>query len=62
MHRLRGKEMQKEKSEYDYMREADEKEEDAFYPEEWADERNQTAKEKYFEYYDDVKTNIKEDW
>ena len=54
--------MQKEKSEYDYMREADEKEEDAFYPEEWADERNQTAKEKYFEYYDDVKTNIKEDW
>lgn len=54
--------MQKEKSEYDYMKEADEKEEDAFYPEEWTDERDKTTKEKYFEYYDDVKTNIKEDW
>ncbi len=54
--------MQNEKSEYDYMREADEKEEDAFYPEEWADERDKTSKERYFEYYDDVKTNIKEDW
>ena len=54
--------MQKEKSEYDYMKEADEKEEDAFYPEEWTDERNKTTKEKYFEYYDDVKTDIKEDW
>ena len=59
---VREKTMQNEKSEYDYMREADEKEEDAFYPEEWADERDKTLKEKYFEYYDDVKTNIKEDW
>ncbi len=62
MLRLREKEMQKEKSEYDYMKEADEKEEDAFYPEEWTEERNKTAREKYFEYYDDVKTDIKEDW
>ena len=54
--------MQKEKSEYDYMRESDEKEEDAFYPEEWIDKRSKTDKDKYFEYYDDVKTNIKEDW
>ena len=54
--------MQNEKSEYDYMREADNKEEDAFYPEEWLNEREQTSKEKYFEYYDDIKTDIKEDW
>ena len=51
-----------EKSEYDYMREADLKEEDAFYPEEWSDERKSTDREKYFEFYDDIKTNIKEDW
>ena len=54
--------MRKEKSEYDYMRESDFKEEDAFFPEEWSDEREKTDKDKYFEYYDDVKTNIKEDW
>lgn len=42
------------------MRESDEKEEDAFYPEEWETEK--TEKEKYFEYYDDIKTDIKEDW
>lgn len=62
MLRLWEKKMQKEKSEYDYMKEADEKEEDAFYPEEWTDERDKPTKEKYFEYYDDVKTDIKEDW
>ena len=54
--------MQKEKSQYDYMREADVKEEDAFCPEEWEEERKQSDKDKYFEYYDDIKTNIKEDW
>lgn len=54
--------MQKEKTEYDYMREADIKEEDAFYPEEWVEEREKPDKDKYFEYYDDIKTNIKEDW
>lgn len=54
--------MQKEKSEYDYMREADEKEEDAFYPEEWLDKTGKSEKDKYFEYYDDIKTDIKEDW
>ena len=54
--------MQKEKSEYDYMRESDLKEEDAFYPEEWHEDRIKSDKDKYFEYYDDVKTNIKEDW
>ena len=44
------------------MREADVKEEDAFCPEEWEEERKQSDKDKYFEYYDDIKTNIKEDW
>lgn len=54
--------MQKEKSEYDYMRESDEKEEDAFYPEEWINSSDKSDKDKYFEYYDDIKTDIKEDW
>lgn len=44
------------------MREADEKEEDAFSPEEWAEERDRSDKDKYFEYYDDIKTDIREDW
>ena len=60
--RVRENKMQDKKSEYDYMRESDEKEEDAFYPEEWNSERTKSAKEEYFEYYDDVKTDIKEDW
>ena len=34
------------------MREADNKEEDACYPEEWEDERYKSSKEKYFEYYE----------
>lgn len=54
--------MQSQKSEYDYMREADEKEEDAFFPEEWQNDKEKTSKEKYFEYYDDIKTDIREDW
>ncbi len=47
---------------YDLMREADNKEEDAAFPEEWMDERNKTSKEKYFEYYDDIKLTPKDDW
>ena len=50
------------KSQYDYMREADDKEEDACYPEEWSDDRRKTDKERYFEYYDDIKTTPKDDW
>lgn len=50
------------KSQYDYMRMADLMEEDAMYPEEWMDERSQTDKEKYFEFYDDIKTTPKDDW
>ena len=52
--------MSSQKSEYDYMKEADEKEEDAYLPEEWAEEK--TLQEEYFEFYDDIKTDIKEDW
>ena len=47
---------------YDLMREADYLEEDAAYPEEWLDERNKTSKEKYLEYYDDIKLTPKDDW
>ncbi|MCQ2387373.1 MAG: hypothetical protein MJ066_02875 [Clostridia bacterium] len=50
------------RSQYDYMRESDEKEEDAMFPEEINERATKTTKEKYFEYYDDIKTNIKEDW
>lgn len=49
-----------QKTQYDYMRESEKKEEDAYYPEEW--EVKPSDKEKYFEYYDDIKTSIKEDW
>lgn len=50
------------KTQYDYMKEADFKEEDALYPEEINGEIKLNDKEKYFEYYDDIKTSIKEDW
>ena len=41
------------------MRKADEIEEDADI---FDVEENLTDKEKYFDYYDDIKTNIKQDW
>ena len=47
---------------YDYMRLADGMEEDAMYPEEWQDDKLKSDKEKYFEYYDDIKTTPKDDW
>lgn len=50
------------KTQYDYMRESEFKEEDAAYPEEWREERGKTDKEKYFEFYDDIKTTPKDDW
>ena len=53
---------EKPKTQYDYMREADDKEEDALYPEEWEDKRVKSSKEKYFEYYDDIKLTPKDDW
>ena len=46
-------------NDYDLMRKSDEAEEDADLVDE---EVNQNEKEKYFDYYDDVKTNIKQDW
>ena len=32
------------------------------YPEEWEDARTLTDKEKYFDYYDDIKLTPKDDW
>lgn len=57
----KGEKMEK-KTLYDLMRETEVKEEDALYPEEIISSRKPTDREKYFEYYDDVKTSIKEDW
>ncbi len=54
--------MKETKTMYDYMREADTCEEDALYPEEMNEERQSTSKEKYFEYYDDIKLTPKDDW
>lgn len=44
------------------MREADSKEEDALYPEEWQDDVKRTDKEKYFDFYNDIKLTPKDDW
>ena len=52
----------KMKSMYDLMREAENREEDACYPEEWIDEQKLTDKEKYFDFYDDIKLTPKDDW
>ncbi len=52
----------KYKTQYDYMRESEFKEEDAMFPEEWADDRTKSSKERYFEFYDDIKTTPKDDW
>ncbi len=53
---------EKIKTLYDYMRECESREEDAMYPEEWLDERKLTDKEKYFDFYDDIKLTPKDDW
>ena len=49
-------------TQYDYMRLSETLEEDAMYPEEWNDQRISSDKEKYFEFYDDIKTTPKDDW
>ena len=54
--------MEDRKTTYDYMREADSVDEDASFPEEWVEDRKQSDKEKYFEFYDDIKTTPKDDW
>lgn len=53
---------QNKKTMYDYMRECENKEEDALLPEEWLDEQELTDKEKYFDFYDDIKLTPKDDW
>ena len=52
----------KQKTMYDLMRESEFKEEDASFPEEWMDEQKLTEKEKYFDFYDDIKLTPKDDW
>jgi len=47
---------------YDLMRECENMEEDAYFPDDWMEERNKSFKEQYFEYYDDIKTTPKDDW
>ena len=54
--------MPAEKTLYDLMREADLIEEDAYYPDEWKDNLHSSDKEKYFDFYDDIKTTPKDDW
>lgn len=51
---------EKIKTKYDYMKEADNIEEDADFPIDTP--KKQTKKEEYFDYYDDIKISIKEDW
>ena len=53
---------QNQKTMYDYMRESEVREEDAYYPEEWLEEQVLTDKEKYLEFYDDIKLTTKDDW
>ena len=53
---------EKIKTMYDYMRESETIEEDAMYPDGWLDERKLTSKEKYLEFYDDIKLTPKDDW
>ena len=50
------------KTMYDYMRESENIEEDALYPESMNEEIVLTDKEKYFDYYDDIKLTPKDDW
>ncbi len=54
--------MKSDKTLYDLMKDADKYEEDAFCPEDLISGRKSSFKEDYFDYYDDVKTSIKEDW
>ena len=52
----------KYKTMYDYMRESETAQEDAYFPEEWMEERKPTTKEEYFDFYDDIKLTPKDDW
>ena len=54
--------MSKGRTLYDLMRDADNYEEDASFPEDWIDDMQKSDKEKYFEYYDDIKLTPKDDW
>ena len=47
---------------YDYMRMSDDMDEDAMFPEDWKKDNLLTDKEKYFDFYDDIKLTPKDDW
>lgn len=54
--------MEEIKTQYDYMRESEDSEEDAMFPEEIFEKRKRSKKEEYFDFYDDIKTTPKDDW
>lgn len=56
----RERKMPETKTKYDLMKEADKYEEDAYFPEDFP--RGKSKRDEYFEFYDDIKTSIKEDW
>ena len=56
------KNTEKVKTVYDYMRESENTEEDALYPEEMNENVQLSDKEKYFDFYDDIKLTPKDDW
>jgi hypothetical protein len=49
-------------SDYDRMRQSDYLDEEGYRPEDYIERPVQTEKEKYFEYYDDIKQTPKDDW
>lgn len=51
-------------SEYDLMRRCEDLDDDGVLPEELAEEEaaKRSSKEKYFEFYDDIKLTPKDDW
>ncbi len=49
-------------SDYDLMRRSDDFDDDDLTPEELLEELNKSDKEKYLEYYDDIKLTTKDDW
>ena len=49
-------------SDYDRMRMSDYLDEEGYRPEDFVEETSQTEKEKYFDFYDDIKLTPKDDW
>ena len=49
-------------SDYDRMRKSEELDEDGYRPEDFIENKAQTEKERYFDFYDDIKLTPKDDW